>query len=198
MDYRHQFEIIDEYFGEPERLALLAATLVNPAGVLSLRVEPFGKDENFWRTDRVTQRHIPRYRPDHYSFQYGEHSMPAEPYPNEAAIVEKIRSYIPFSWRDVVCTCYMPTYGVDGRKCTTCKKWARWLFVRRCDTCNQPFVKAFIHPKRETHTSMCYGCLVSEYGDEEAENFVTEEPKDIGDMNSFDFTLPDVISFDLE
>lgn len=193
---REEIKFIEDYFDNIDSHALLAHTLVSSGGYLSQQVRPLGKDVNFWRTDRVTQRHIPRYRPDYYSTLWGEHSMPAEPYPTEEEVVAKIRGYVLYSWRDVVCTCYMPTYGIDGRKCTKCQKWARWLYVRRCSECNNPFVKAFVHPYKDTHTSMCYGCLVTRYGDEGSENFVTEKPKDIGKMDSFDFSLPETPTLD--
>ena len=107
---------------------------------------------------------------------------------SEAAIRQRILDFVPWHWREFVCTCYNP----KGRKvetpdagitykCLACNKYERWLFLR-CHWCHEYFIRHFVHhatfkhgrvtpypdgsPFWEVnHYTTCYNCLVERHGE---------------------------------
>lgn len=83
---------------------------------------------------------------------------------------------VPFAFTHIVCTCTMEerqrafeqgkrtgkkieTLDGDFRTCNNCDKYPRYL-VRRCSTCDEPFVKCFRVSGECSLNPMCWPCIM--------------------------------------
>lgn len=106
-----------------------------------------------------------------------------------------VLNYIPYTWRNIVCTCpYQSAWFSIAKKHTRCGKYTRWTFRHKCGSCGEPYVKDFKHPSENQTT--CYGCLVRVYGSAGAENYVTQKPREPLDFDAEGvFDIPDGPTF---
>lgn len=117
----------------------------------------------------------------------------AKNFENREIRMSYVLDFVPWSWRDIVCTCEL--FGTGTKKCPRCGKYARWKFMRSCKTCSRPFIRDFYHP--EDKGSRCFDCLVTQYGLMGGENFITVKPREIADVTAEGvFNIPDIPTFD--
>lgn len=103
---------------------------------------------------------------------------------DEESIKRQIEDFITWSWRDIVCMCYVPTdKKMENGKfsvmfCGNCDKYRRWLY-RECSHCGSIFIYHFKHHAAGPATYRnCFDCLTKKYGTEEGdENFCTATPR---------------------
>lgn len=84
------------------------------------------------------------------------------------ATIMRHEDYIAYEWRDVFCMCLSPS-GISARDpnggelpCKRCGKQRRWLYMRECHSCGQPFFFGFTHSEKKR--GKCWDCCVREYG----------------------------------
>lgn len=109
----------------------------------------------------------------------------------EAGIREKIDNYVPWEWRDIVCTCYVPGDSQHSVKCAHCDKLRRWLF-RKCDECKEHFVMfggshhALRGEGNYNNYKFCYPCLVKKFGEKDGDNpYVVYKPRELMSTSEF-------------
>jgi hypothetical protein len=80
--------------------------------------------------------------------------------------------YIPWEWQHVFCICNTEwntsRFEKDGSpsKCPTCHKAQRWLLIKSCRSCKQPYYHYFSHPNRSDYKGKptCRDCIVKQTG----------------------------------
>lgn len=84
-----------------------------------------------------------------------------------------VMNYVPFSMRDLVCTCNDWDWGIGAysdkesqlkkkpHRCTNCHKYMRWV-QRSCMRCKEKFVLTFQHPRYVAIWPTCWDCTNDE------------------------------------
>lgn len=112
--------------------------------------------------------------------QYVRLDTPLTEY-TEEGVMKKILDYIPWHWRNVVCTCYNPTDEARSTRCGECHLYRRWTYRASCKSCGKAFIHLFTHEAADGKT--CYTCLTTKFG-AGGNNPVTELPEELPDLTT--------------
>lgn len=122
---------------------------------------------------------------------------------SQAEIMKRINDFVEWAWRDVVCTCYVPSddfvRNANGHHmCTNkgCGKLRRWMY-HLCPNCHKGHVNVgTAHPERQgPFVHWCDSCMLKKFGPGEGEPlYKPREMRETSEIFNEEFNFD---SFDL-